>query len=106
MKQANRMLTALLLSASCALAAAQGVPGYRTQVSKAQQTGAAASGPAPPRSLTHTSTTAESGSKPRKASSLAPHPTRQRVFGAPIQSPIMHHVTPPKTRHPVEPLSG
>ena len=33
---------------------------------------------------------------PHKASSFAPHPTKRRVFGAPIQSPILNHVTPPK----------
>ncbi len=30
------------------------------------------------------------------ASSFAPRPTRQRTFGAPIQPPIMKHVTPKK----------
>ncbi len=33
-----------------------------------------------------------------KASSLAPHPTRRRVFGAPIQAPIVKHVTPRKKK--------
>lgn len=33
---------------------------------------------------------------PHKASSFAPHPTQRRVFGAPIQPPIVNHVTPPK----------
>lgn len=27
---------------------------------------------------------------PAPASSFAPHPTRQRAFGAPIQKPILH----------------
>jgi hypothetical protein len=33
---------------------------------------------------------------PHKASSFAPHPTKRRVFGAPIQPPIVSQVTPPK----------
>jgi hypothetical protein len=35
---------------------------------------------------------------PHKASSFAPHPTKRRVFGAPIQPPIVHNVTPPKKK--------
>jgi len=31
---------------------------------------------------------------PHKASSFAPHPTKKRVFGAPIQPPIVHNVPP------------
>ena len=33
---------------------------------------------------------------PHKASSFAPHHTNRKVFGQPIQPPIMGHVTPPK----------
>jgi hypothetical protein len=33
---------------------------------------------------------------PHKASSFAPHPTQRRVFGAPIQPPILRHVQPKK----------
>jgi hypothetical protein len=33
---------------------------------------------------------------PHKASSFAPHPTKRRVFGDPIQPPILGHVSPPK----------
>jgi hypothetical protein len=33
---------------------------------------------------------------PRKASSFAPHPTNRRVFGQPIQPPILGHVAPKK----------
>jgi hypothetical protein len=33
---------------------------------------------------------------PHKASSLAPHPTKRRVFGDPIQPPILTNVSPPK----------
>ena len=33
---------------------------------------------------------------PQKASSFAPHPTTRRVFGDPIQPPIVHtHTAPP-----------
>jgi hypothetical protein len=37
---------------------------------------------------------------PQKASSFAPHPTQRRVFGAPIQPPIVHNVTPKKKPGP------
>ena len=33
---------------------------------------------------------------PHKASSFAPHPTKRRVFGAPIQPPIVSPPKPPK----------
>lgn len=33
---------------------------------------------------------------PHKASSFAPHPTKRRVFGDPIQPPILGNVSPPK----------
>ena len=33
---------------------------------------------------------------PHKASALAPRPTNKRVFGAPIQAPIMHSAPAPK----------
>ncbi len=32
---------------------------------------------------------------PHKVSSFAPRPTKRRVFGAPIQAPILSHVPPP-----------
>jgi hypothetical protein len=35
--------------------------------------------------------------KPSKASSYAPHPTKSRVFGAPIQPPILHKAPPKPT---------
>jgi hypothetical protein len=35
---------------------------------------------------------------PHKASSFAPHPTKRRVFGAPIPPPIVSHVQPKKPR--------
>lgn len=50
--------------------------------------------------------------KPVKPSSLAPHPTAKRAFGAPIQRPILHkrHKQPVRTSgkqataaHPTEP---
>jgi hypothetical protein len=33
---------------------------------------------------------------PHKASAFAPRPTNKRVFGAPIQAPIMHSAPAPK----------
>lgn len=33
---------------------------------------------------------------PHKASALAPRPTNKRVFGAPIQAPIVHSAPAPK----------
>ncbi len=35
---------------------------------------------------------------PHKASSFAPHPTSRRVFGDPIQPPIVHNAPPPKKK--------
>ena len=37
---------------------------------------------------------------PHKASSFAPHPTTRRVFGDPIQAPIVHSAPPPKKPPP------
>jgi len=37
---------------------------------------------------------------PHKASSFAPHPTKRRVFGDPIQPAILGHVQPPKKAGP------
>jgi hypothetical protein len=37
---------------------------------------------------------------PHKVSSFAPRPTKRRVFGAPIQAPILTHVPPPKKTVP------
>jgi hypothetical protein len=37
---------------------------------------------------------------PHKASSFAPHHTQRRVFGDPIQSPIMHSAPAPKKPAP------
>jgi len=38
---------------------------------------------------------------PHKASSFAPHPTGRRVFGDPIQPPIVHNASPaPKKSAP------
>lgn len=37
---------------------------------------------------------------PHKASSFAPHPTKRRVFGAPIQAPIVGKVPAPKKSGP------
>ncbi len=42
---------------------------------------------------------------PHKASSFAPHPTNRRVFGDPIQPPIIYNApAPPKKKSP--PRSG
>jgi hypothetical protein len=35
---------------------------------------------------------------PHKVSSFAPHPTKRRVFGAPIQPPIVGNVPPPRPK--------
>ena len=37
---------------------------------------------------------------PQKASSFAPHHTKRRVFGAPIQPPIVRNVPPKKKLQP------
>jgi hypothetical protein len=37
---------------------------------------------------------------PHKVSSFAPRPTKRRVFGAPIQAPIVSNVPPPKKTGP------
>jgi hypothetical protein len=37
---------------------------------------------------------------PHKASSFAPHPTKRRVFGDPIQPPILSKVTTPAPKKP------
>ena len=37
---------------------------------------------------------------PHKASSFAPHPTKRRVFGDPIQAPIVHSAPAPKKPTP------
>jgi hypothetical protein len=42
--------------------------------------------------------------KPPKPSSLAPHPTAKRVFGAPIQKPIVHKRK--KRTHAAAPAAG
>jgi hypothetical protein len=48
---------------------------------------------APPKTL---SKVHQPSGKPTKASSFAPHPTRSRVFGAPIQAPILKNAPPKK----------
>jgi hypothetical protein len=63
------MRTSTMVLAVCALALAAVSGGARAD----PQPGAASQPGSPP-----------------KASSLAPHPTRQRTFGAPIQRPILH----------------
>ena len=54
-------------------------------------------GAAPPRVVTKSH---QPVGPPHKASSFAPHPTSKRVFGDPIQPPIMGHVAPRKPDPP------
>ena len=42
----------------------------------------------------------KTAAKTRKVSSFAPHPTKRRVFGAPIQPPIVNKAPPPKKPSP------
>jgi len=46
------------------------------------------------------SRTHQPAGSPHKASSFAPHHTNRRVFGAPIQSPILSNATPRKKDKP------
>jgi hypothetical protein len=50
-------------------------------------------GASPPKTV---SKTQQPVGTPHKASSFAPHPTKRRVFGAPIQPPIVSPPAPPK----------
>jgi hypothetical protein len=40
---------------------------------------------------------------PHKASSFAPHPTSRRVFGDPIQPPIVNNAPPPQPKKKAPP---
>ena len=53
---------------------------------------ALAQGPSSPKVVAKTH---QPTGKPHKASSFAPHPTTRRVFGDPIQPPILHKTPPP-----------
>jgi hypothetical protein len=104
MKHPNRSmvllaaLSGLGLLACAAAAQAQGQPSYRSEVQKAQQTGptgpTSRSSPAP-KVITRTR---QPVGTPHKVSSFAPHPTTRRVFGAPIQAPIVSNA--PRTEQP------
>lgn len=56
-------------------------------------------GPTPPKVV---SKSRQPVGTPHKASSFAPHPTSRRVFGDPIQPPIVHNVptTPTAKKSP------
>ena len=54
-------------------------------------------GPTPPKAV---SKSHQPVGTPHKASSFAPHPTTRRVFGDPIQAPIVHNAPPPKKSPP------
>ena len=83
MKTANGsrllILTVLMAVAAVSIETAAAQASYTRPVVRAQH-------PAPP---------PKTASKTRKASSFAPHPTKRRVFGAPIQRPIVHSAPPP-----------
>ncbi len=85
-------VVSVLLTAISSVAAAQGQSSYRNEVVKAQHPGGnSAAG----------TRTGQSGSKKGgKVSSFAPHRTQQRVFGAPIQAPIVKRAPPPKKTAP------
>ena len=83
------LLAAALAALSAGSALAQVSP--RSAVVRAQQ-----AGPHPK----VVSKARQPAGKPQKVSSYAPHPTKRRVFGAPIQAPILTHVPPPKKPGP------
>jgi hypothetical protein len=85
-----KSVVAALFVLSSASALAQENP--RNAVVAAQRVG-----PTPP-GKTHSKSHQPVGT-PHKVSSFAPHRTRQRVFGDPIQAPIVRN-TPPKKPAP------
>jgi hypothetical protein len=70
------VLAAGLITISAGTAAAQSAPGQR---------------PTRPKTV---SKVHQPVGTPHKASSFAPHPTSRRVFGDPIQPPIVHNAPP------------
>ena len=80
-------LLAILVMAAAGSAVAQDNP--RNAVVAAQRMGPAKSGKV-------VSKTRQPVGTPHKASALAPRPTNQRVFGDPIQAPIVHSAPAPK----------
>jgi hypothetical protein len=81
------VLAACVVGLSTGSAVAQS---FRNDVTRARSTGP--SGPAPK----VVSKSHQPVGTPHKASSYAPHPTKRRVFGDPIQAPIVHNVPPEK----------
>jgi hypothetical protein len=79
----------MLIMALGATAHAQGNP--RNAVMAAQRVGPAQPGKVVSKSRQPVGT-------PHKASSFAPHKTNKRVFGDPIQAPIMHSHPAPKRK--------
>jgi len=90
---ARRWRLSLLAAALAALAAGSAVAQVspRSAVVRAQQAGSHPKVVSKARQPVGT---------PHKVSSFAPHPTKRRVFGAPIQAPILSHVPPPKKPAP------
>jgi hypothetical protein len=80
------VLAAGLVTIAAGTAAAQESP--RSAVADAQRVG-----PTRPKVV---SKSRQPVGTPHKASSFAPHPTTRRVFGDPIQAPIVHTPPPPK----------
>jgi hypothetical protein len=78
------VLAAGLVTVSAETAAAQESP--RSAVVNAQRVG-----PTAPKVV---SKSHQPVGTPHKASSFAPHPTSRRVFGDPIQPPIIHKAPP------------
>jgi hypothetical protein len=72
------ILTVLVALAAVSIGTAAAQASYKPPVTRAKH-------PAPP---------AKVAPKTRKASSFAPRPTKRRVFGAPIQPPIVHPAPP------------
>ena len=77
------MVAVSLLTVAAATAFAQ----VNNAVAKAQRVG-----PSSPKVV---SKSHQPAGTPHKASSFAPHPTTRRVFGDPIQPPIVHTTAPP-----------
>ena len=78
------MVAVSLLTVAAATAFAQ--DNSHNAVAKAQRLG-----PSSPKVLAKSH---QPAGKPPKASSFAPHPTSRRVFGDPIQPPILHKAPP------------
>ena len=89
MIRATTLVMLIMVMAVGASAHAQGNP--RNAVVAAQRTGP--SKPAKVVSKSH-----QPVGTPHKASSFAPHNTHKRVFGDPIQAPIMHSQPAPKRK--------